>query len=123
MDGSCLLEDGLLSRNGFAILDDSRSLLLTEDGWVEPRNQKGEDIYFFGYGREYKACLNDFYYLCGKTPMLSRYALGNWWSRYYKYNEESCKNLILRFEKEQIPFSVAVIPKESFDAPCHKDCV
>lgn len=109
VDGSCLLEDGLLSRNGFAILDDSRSLLLTEDGWVESRGQQGEDIYFFGYGRDYKACLKDFYFLCGKTPMLPRYALGNWWSRFYKYNEESYKNLMLQFEKEEIPFSVAVI--------------
>lgn len=109
VDGSCELEDGILSQNGFAVLDDSGSLLLTDDGWVTPRNSKGQDLYFFGYGRDYKGALKDYYYLCGKTPMLPRYALGNWWSRYYRYSEESYKDLILRFEREQIPFSVAVI--------------
>ncbi|RDU25026.1 glycoside hydrolase family 31 protein [Anaerosacchariphilus polymeriproducens] len=109
VDGSVNLEPGLLSKNGFSILNDSESLLLTEDGWVMPRKNQQKDIYFFGYGRSYKACLKDFYYLCGKTPMLPRFALGNWWSRYYRYSEEDYKRLILRFAEEKIPFSVAVI--------------
>lgn len=109
VDGACELEDGILSRNGFAVMDDSRTLLLTEDGWVRPRRQTGIDIYFWGYGRDYKAALKDFYHLCGQTPMLPRYALGNWWSRFYRYTEQSYKELIQRFEKEEIPFSVAVI--------------
>ena len=41
--------------------------------------------------------------------MLPRYALGNWWSRYYAYTEDSYKELVTRFEKEEIPFSVGVI--------------
>lgn len=109
VDGSCPLEEGVLSRDGFAILEDSKSLLLTEDDWVSPRERNGQDIYFFGYGHDYKACLKDFYYLCGKTPLLPRYALGNWWSRYYRYTEEEYRKLILRFEREKIPFSVAVM--------------
>lgn len=108
-DGRIPLEDGLLSRNGFAVIDDSHSILLTEDGWVEPRKQNGIDMYFFGYGREYLKCLEDFYVLCGKTPMLPRYTLGNWWSRFYPYSEEEYKQLVDKFESEQIPFSVAVI--------------
>lgn len=108
-DGSCPLEDGVLSQNGFAILEDSHSLLLTEDNWVSPRELNSQDIYFFGYGHDYKACLKDFYYLCGKTPLLPRYALGNWWSRYYRYTEEEYRSLILQFEREKIPFSVAVM--------------
>ncbi|MFR8313204.1 MAG: TIM-barrel domain-containing protein [Ruminococcus sp.] len=50
-----------------------------------------------------------FYRLTGKTPMLPRYALGNWWSRYYAYTEDSYKALVTRFEKEKIPFSVGVL--------------
>mgnify|MGYP002230016051 FL=1 len=34
---------------------------------------------------------------------------GNWWSRYHKYTEQEYKELMERFEREQIPFSVAVI--------------
>ena len=108
-DGAIPLEKGIMGRVGFSLLDDSKSLVLTEDGWIEPRKSKGEDLYFWGYGHDYLEALKDFYYLCGKLPMVPRYALGNWWSRYYKYTEESYMELMERFEKENLPFSVAVI--------------
>lgn len=108
-DGKVDLERGLISKDGFSIIDDSKSIILTQDGWVEPREKNVVDIYFLGYGREYLKCLKDFFKLCGNTPLLPRYALGNWWSRYYKYTEKEYKKLIVRFEKEKIPFSVAVI--------------
>ena len=99
---------GIPSREGFSVIDDSKSMAIREDGWVEPR--KGEtDIYFFGYGHRYLEALRDFYILCGKTPLLPRYALGNWWSRYYRYTEETYKELIMRFEEEKLPFTVAVL--------------
>ena len=108
-DGAIPLEKGIMGRVGFSLLDDSKSLVLTEDGWIEPRKSKGEDLYFWGYGHDYLEALKDFYYLCGKLPMVPRYALGNWWSRYYKYTEKSYMELMERFEKENLPFSVAVI--------------
>ncbi len=108
-NGAVPLENGLLSRNGFAILDDSKSLIIQENGWVSPRISACVDIYFFGYGRDYLACLKDFFKLCGETPMLPRYALGNWWSRFYRYNESGYKALIEKFEDEGLPFSVAVL--------------
>ena len=90
-------------------LDDSRTLTLREDGWVEPRKKGIQDLYLFAYGHRYLEALKDFYHLCGETPMLPRFALGNWWSRYYKYTEESYMELMEWFDQEQIPFSVAVI--------------
>src|SRR5699024_6411359 len=62
-----------------------------------------------GYGRDYLGCLKDFYYLSGPVPLLPRYVLGNWWSRYYPYTEEAYKKLMNRFGKEEVPFSIAVI--------------
>lgn len=108
-DGACELEPGLMSKGGFAVLDDSQSLLLTEDGWVQAKTGRGTDLYFWGYGRDYKQCLKDFYRLSGAAPLLPRYALGNWWSRYYRYTEKSYLELMNRFEQEKIPFSVAVL--------------
>lgn len=107
--GKVPVEHGVLSRGGFSLVDDSRSMVLTEDGWIAPREQGILDLYFFGYGHRYLDCLKDFYYLCGKTPLLPRYALGNWWSRYHRYTEEEYKELVERFEKEELPFSVAVV--------------
>ena len=110
VNGACELEDGILSLwSGCVALDDSRTLTLREDGWVEPRKKGIQDLYLFAYGHRYLDALKDFYHLCGETPMLPRFALGNWWSRYYKYTEESYMELMERFDQEQIPFSVAVI--------------
>lgn len=109
IDGALPLSNGIISKFGYSMLDDSKSQVILEDGWIEPRKKGIQDLYFFGYGHDYKDALKDFYYLCGKTPMLPRFALGNWWSRYYAYSEESYMALMERFDKEKLPFTVAVI--------------
>ena len=109
VNGACELEPGIMSWFGSAVLDDSKSLLMTEDGWVTPRKKGVQDLYFFGYGWNFRLALKDFYHLCGKTPMLPRFALGNWWSRYWRYSETSYMKLMEDFDKENVPFSVAVI--------------
>jgi alpha-glucosidase (family GH31 glycosyl hydrolase) len=108
-DGAITLDHGLLSKHGFALYDDSESFLLMEDGWIKPRRKGTVDLYFFGYGRNYKLCLKDFYRLTGETPLLPKFALGNWWSRFYRYTEETYRELIKRFENEKIPFTVSVM--------------
>ena len=108
-DGAVPLGHGIISRNGFSVMDDSSSLIISDDGWVEPRRKDTIDIYFWAYGHDYRGALSDFCRLCGKMPMVPRYALGNWWSRFYKYTEKTYKELVNRFKKEEIPFSVAVI--------------
>ena len=49
-DGAIPLESGVVSRNGFSIVDDSSSMAITENGWVEVRPKDSIDLYFFGYG-------------------------------------------------------------------------
>lgn len=108
VNGRTALDCGILSRTGSAVLDDSRSLILT-NGFVKAREAEAADFYYFGYGHDYLDALGDFYHLCGKTPMLPRSALGNWWSRYWKYSEKSYLELMDAFREEDIPFSVAVL--------------
>ncbi len=108
-NGRIPLERGVCSRNGFSILDDSNSMLLNEDGWVEVRKPNTIDCYFFGYGFSYLDAVKDLYRLTGVPSMLPAYALGNWWSRYHRYTQEEYQNLIERFEDEEIPFSVSVV--------------
>ncbi len=109
IDGEVELEGGILSQYGCALLDDSTTQVITEDGWIEPRISTAKDLYFWGYGHDYKLALKDFYYLCGSTPLLPRYALGNWWSRYYPYSEQTYYELLDRFDRDKLPFTVAVI--------------
>ena len=109
-DGAVPLEDGLFSREGWAVISDKGSILLTEDGWIETRpDPEAEDLYFFGYGTDYSGCLKDYYKLTGAIPVLPKFALGNWWSRYYKYTETSYLELMDHFENDEIPFTVGVI--------------
>ena len=101
--------EGLMSRNGFTVIDDSASLVFDETGWVHPAPEGHQDIYFLNYGRDYLGILDVFFRLTGKTPMLPRYALGNWWSRFHKYTQEEYLALLERFRKESIPISVGVL--------------
>ena len=46
------LEDGLLSKSGWAVVDDSKSLVFNESGWLALRKVQQKDLYFFGYGSD-----------------------------------------------------------------------
>ena len=74
-----------------------------------PRDHAETDFYFFGYGRRYTEAVQDFYKLAGPTPLLPRFALGNWWSRYYRYTQDEYLQLMDRFKREGIPFTTSVI--------------
>ncbi len=109
VDGEIAVDTAVISRNGFSVIDDSASVLLDENGDFAPREFRETDLYFFGYGHDYQECLRDYYALTGEVPMLPRFALGNWWSRYHEYSEESYLRLMDRFDRAGIPLSVAVI--------------
>lgn len=107
--GAVELEEGLISRIGYSVMDDSSSAVILADGRVKPRESQGIDMYYFGYGHQYQECLKDYFALTGKVPLVPKYALGNWWSRYYPYSQEEYRNLMRKFEEERIPLSVAVL--------------
>ena len=107
-DGPCELEKGIFSKTGYSVIDDSDSMIISEDN-ITPRDKDVVDFYYFGYGLDYLGGLKDFYCLCGNPPLIPRYALGNWWSRYYKYTEKEYLALMDRFAKEKVPLSVSVI--------------
>jgi alpha-glucosidase (family GH31 glycosyl hydrolase) len=109
VDGAIPLEDGILAFNGVALVDDSATVLLDDRGWIAPRRPGTLDLYLFAYGRDYKRALKALYELTGPTPLLPRYALGNWWSRYHPYTAEEYVALMDRFAAEDVPLSVAVI--------------
>ncbi|MBQ8818336.1 MAG: DUF5110 domain-containing protein [Clostridia bacterium] len=108
-DGAVPLDFGIMDSSGRTFIDDSASLLFDENGWFVPRRKGNIDVYFFSYGRRYFEALKLYYKLTGYPPMLPRYALGNWWSRYYAYTADEYKELIERFSEEDIPLSVAVL--------------
>ncbi|MBC8330433.1 MAG: alpha-xylosidase, partial [Anaerolineae bacterium] len=110
-DGPIPLEPGLVSRSGWALVDDSASVIFNEQGWLEPRGAApgALDLYFFGYGTDFAAALCDYRLIAGQVPLIPRWALGNWWSRYYAYTQYELIQLMLDFEKYNIPLSVCII--------------
>ena len=116
------IELGLVSRSGWALVDDStRPLFDSADfsfkngekspwPWVIER-QAGErqDWYFFGYGHDYRKALGDYVRVAGRIPLPPRFAFGAWWSRYWDYSDQELDELVRGFHENDVPLDVLVI--------------
>lgn len=107
-DGPVELENGLISKDGVACFDDSGSLCF-EDGVITSKNNNDLDLYIFAYGQDYGEAICDYYRIAGVTPLLPKYTFGNWWSRYWNYNDAELRDVIAQFEQRRIPLSVCII--------------
>lgn len=119
------LEKGLFSPDGFATIDDSDSLIIDENSNIH-NNDFGDkyiDIYLFMYNKDFGVCLRDYFTLTGNPPLIPRYALGNWWSKEEKYDEESIIKKLDKFNYSSIPLSVLILDKDwsKFDNKKYKD--
>ena len=109
-NGYVRLSTGLMSRSGWSIVDDSTSFVFGPDDWLAPRTAPDNlDLYFFGYGHAYLECLRDFCLVCGPVPLVPRWALGNWWSRYWEYSQAELEQLMQDFRAYGVPLSVCII--------------
>jgi len=106
------LEDGIISKDGWFLWDDSKNFLFDNSDWNWVRSRPSgnrQDWYFFGYGNEYKTALYDYTQIAGKIPLPPRFAFGYWWSRYWSYSDQEIRNLIADLDRNQIPHDVLVI--------------
>ena len=110
-NGRLSFPDGLTSRSGWAVVDDSQSLIFDENEWLQPRETFPEkrDLYFFGYAQDYLSAITDYQRISGKPGLLPRWALGNWWSRYWAYSDQELLDLMDTFKEQQIPLSVCIV--------------
>ncbi|MCC7292893.1 MAG: hypothetical protein IT449_12600 [Phycisphaerales bacterium] len=107
--GAIRLDDGLLSRDGWFLLDDTRTPVFTRD-WVEARLGDGRrDWYFFGYGLDYKQALRDLVTVSGRVPVPPPFVFGNWYSRYWPYSAEDYRRLVEEFAERDFPLDVLVM--------------
>jgi alpha-glucosidase (family GH31 glycosyl hydrolase) len=77
---------GIMSRAGYAALDDSTSVLFDTDHVIGRNPGDRIDGYLFCYDKAYEAAIKAFYAISGKQPILPRDTLGKWWSRYHAYH-------------------------------------
>lgn len=107
--GKVSLEDGLITEKGAYLLDDSKAMLIDENGMFAPRRAGASDYYAFAYGKNYRETINAFYKISSPVPIIPRFALGVWWSRYHAYTQQEYLDLMQRFADEDIPLTVATV--------------
>ena len=103
------LGTGVCSKSGVAVFDDTESLRLMDDGRLCEKSSDELDIYVFAYGKEYREAVKALYAITGATPLLPRFAFGNWWSRYHAYTDEEYLYIMDKFEKYDVPLTVATV--------------
>lgn len=106
--GKIPLEDGFITEKGLYLFED-KTILLDKNGMFAPRTGAAKDYYVFAYGRNYRDTIKAFYSISSPTPLIPRFALGVWWSRYHAYTQQEYLSLMDRFEKEGIPLTVATV--------------
>ena len=101
--GNVKLGKSVVSRHGAASFEDD-TLVMDENGDFKARANGGRDEYVFAAPSRIRT-LELFYMLTGRPPLIPRYALGNWWSRFYPYSAEEYLNLADGFKKDDVPFT------------------
>jgi alpha-glucosidase (family GH31 glycosyl hydrolase) len=116
------MEPGLMSRDGWTVVDDSTRPLFDSTNFSFTNGEKSswpwvllrpagehQDLYFFGYGHDYKGELGDYIRVAGRIPLPPRFAFGTWWSRYWAYSDQELDELVRGFHENDTPLDVLVI--------------
>ena len=111
------LGQGLLSRDGWFLLDDSATPLLTPT-WVESRPAVAgrTDWYLFGYGDNYRAALKSLAAVGGPVPLPRKYTLGAWYSRYWPFSSGDYHQIVNEYGQHDFPLDNIVM-----DMDWHRD--
>jgi alpha-glucosidase (family GH31 glycosyl hydrolase) len=115
--GAKPLDPGLLSRDGWVLVDDSARPLFDNSDWpwamarppTADATKPRLDWYLFAYGHDYRGALRDFTQVAGRIPLPPRFAFGVWWSRYWAYTDAELQQLVQEFRDHAVPLDVLVI--------------
>ncbi len=109
VDGPRPVENGLLSRDGWFVIDDSDATPI-HDGWLLTRPRRFEtDIYLFGYGSDYKKALHTLFHVSGKAAFPRKYVFGSWYSRWWAYTDEEILGIVDEYDEHDFPIDIMVI--------------
>lgn len=125
------LENGILSRGGWALIDESAKAKrgdgsrtfafepMEEGGmdWVQPlADESATDWYLLCYGHDYKKALGDYVKIAGRIPMPPNYVFGYWYSKYQRYTAQDFMDITMDIENNKIPLDIMIM-----DMDWHKD--
>lgn len=102
---------GALSKNGYFILDDSRSPIRdAKSKWITPRKENdSQDMYFFVYNHDYAHMLGELAKLLGPIPMIPRYMLGTWFTSRADYAQNQWQMIAEQFRERSLPLDIFVL--------------
>jgi alpha-glucosidase (family GH31 glycosyl hydrolase) len=101
---------GLISEDGWAVLDDSKSPRLSGgNDWWDSDSKSFQDFYIFMHGRDFKQALADYSKIGGRMPLPPRYTLGTLWTRWFDYDSNDLKDLVSGFSVRGIPLDTLII--------------
>jgi alpha-glucosidase (family GH31 glycosyl hydrolase) len=102
---------GLVSRQGWVLVDDSDNYLLSEDlSMWDPKSRNGDtfDWYLFAHGLDFRGALADFVAVAGRVAMLPRTMTGIMHSRWYDYSNADVMDVVDAYEQRSLPLDVFV---------------
>ncbi|KAA0147801.1 hypothetical protein FNF29_07145 [Cafeteria roenbergensis] len=106
---------GVLSRSGWALVEDQDNAVLDEHDWpfdtfgqLYPRPEIS-DWYLFAYGHDYRGALAAFGKVSGAMAMPPRAALGTWFTRWFDYSNIDVRDLIDAYRSRDVPLDILVL--------------
>jgi len=123
--------NGILSKDGWYVHDDTlvpryeHSPPVYDEWypWFQNNNTNVKDLYFFGYGMDYKKSLYDFSLLSGKITMPPLASFGVWWSRWYAYSQQQFEEEIMKgYHDHGLPLNVVVFDMDWHITEPHDGC-
>lgn len=121
---------GVLSRSGWALVEDQDNAILDEYDWpfgangqLYPRPEVS-DWYLFAYGHDYRGALSAFGQVSGAMAMPPRAALGTWFTRWFDYSNIDVRDLIEAYRSRDVPLDTLVSTarglRQRAQAPCFR---
>ena len=80
---------------------------LPNNGW--DLENPAQDIYLFLTAGSYERLRRDFLELTGPVPLLPLYAYGLWYTKFYRYSQQTAMEEIDRFRRRGIPLDMFVL--------------
>jgi len=117
-DYDSAMQPGLLSRAGWAVLDDTSSARLVAPAAGVPspvpfwyanataHSRPAADLYFFAHGLDYAAALADYALIGGPPALPPSSVFGVWWSHWQPFNQSFFETDILaNYKKWHLPLN------------------
>ncbi|MDR0834692.1 MAG: glycoside hydrolase family 31 protein [Candidatus Symbiothrix sp.] len=109
IDGEVSTTPGLLSRNGWQLIDDTGKEIFINNWIAERPINHQRDLYFFAYGQDYKAALKALTTISGEIPINRKYVHGVWYCRWWNYTAQDFLDIVQGYKEHDFPLDILVM--------------